>query len=55
MVHPSLEIIWRLIFPSSLTSAGRLVAVSVQFIADDGNGGRKREDHEANCHIDFRE
>jgi len=33
----------------------RVLAVSLQFIADDGNGGRKRQDNEANRHIDFRE
>ena len=30
----------------------RLLTVSLQFMAYDGNGGREHEDNEANCHID---
>ena len=31
-----------------------LMAVSLHFIADDGNGRCEHEDNEANCHIDAR-
>ena len=31
-----------------------LMAVSLHFVADDGNGWREHKDNEANCHIDAR-